>query len=126
MKKSPTKKITVRLDLSTWRWLQALARANKSAEILMSPSTPAGLLEQAAFCFADAAGRRTGSWEADVGRSMLVSSGFQEELSAADHARCARADERANQLARAAWEEKRRLEDKKRAAAADGQTPEKS
>jgi hypothetical protein len=54
---------------STHRWLHALAKANKT--------TIDDLLTQAAFCFADHAGRREGSWEADVAGSMLRSSGFQ-------------------------------------------------
>lgn len=74
--KTKNKKITVTVDASTWRWLGALARANQKADMLLAPSTREGILAQAAFCFADAAGRRTGSWEASVGQSLLDSSGY--------------------------------------------------
>jgi len=40
----------------------------------------AELLRNAAFCFADYAGRRDGSWEADAGRNLLMSAGYQEMI----------------------------------------------
>jgi hypothetical protein len=41
-----SKKVIVRLDASTWRWLRALARANKNAEMCLAESTPEGILAQ--------------------------------------------------------------------------------
>jgi len=71
----------VHLDPSTRMWLVALARANNT--------TPNFILEEAAFCFANSAGRRTGSWEADTGGNMLTACGFQKEIPGAvlDHVR---------------------------------------
>jgi hypothetical protein len=74
------REIAVKLDPSTRSWLLALARKNKT--------TAAALLAQAAFCFADAAGRRRGSWEADVANSLLVSSGFSASVSDSDFNLC--------------------------------------
>ncbi len=68
--------VQVQLDLSTAAWLAAFAKANSDTELFPGPVTPSRILEQAAFCFADAVGRREGSWEADVGRTMLLASGF--------------------------------------------------
>ena len=97
-----TRTIKVTMDASTWRWLRALARAHEKSDLPLAPATPAGLLAQAAFCFADAAGRRPGSWEADVGRSMLISSGFQEDLRAVEYHLCKMADD----LEHEAWRKK--------------------
>ncbi len=74
------KTLTVQVDPSTLRWLIALARANKVE--------PATLLAQAAFCMADYAGRRVGSWEASQAGEMLVASGWQEQPTHEDRQRC--------------------------------------
>ncbi len=97
--KPRTVAITVRVSPSTARWLRALARAGKPSwekGRKPDPCTPEELLEQAAFCMADAAGRRTGSWEADVARSLLMSSGLPTEPRPADSDRCHRAENAAN------------------------------
>jgi len=60
--------VEVPLDESTHNWLLELAKAN-NVQVC-------DLLAQAAFCFADNAGRREGSWEASAARAMLVSSGY--------------------------------------------------
>lgn len=92
------RKLTVELDVSTWRWLRALARANSNSKPFNEGHTVTAeeMLAQAAFCFADAAGRRTGSWEASVGQSMLDSSGYQASVPYSDYDRCQRLDEEAN------------------------------
>ncbi|HVV01766.1 MAG TPA: hypothetical protein VHH88_10425 [Verrucomicrobiae bacterium] len=74
------KAITVKVDESTYRWLKALANANSNSQLNQHKVTPAELLAQAAFCFADYAGRREGSWEAEVGRNLLMASGYQESI----------------------------------------------
>lgn len=76
------KSVKVKLDASTWRWLRAYAKANSNTQLNNHKVTPEDLLEQAAFCFGDAAGRRDGSWEADVGGNMLIASGFQAKIAA--------------------------------------------
>jgi hypothetical protein len=73
------KRITVKVTDSTFRWLTALAKANSENAAGIEP-TASALLSQAAFCFADYAGRRPGSWEADVGGSLLRSSGIHNEI----------------------------------------------
>lgn len=105
--KTKTKKLTVEVDVSSWRWLRALARANAKSDLPLANSTPEGILAQAAFCFADAAGRRSGSWEADVGRNLLYSSGFQTGPTGAACILCRLADARENEAARRAWEAQR-------------------
>jgi hypothetical protein len=77
-KRKPT--IVVKLDLSTWRWLNALANANSFTEFHDHEVTAAELLTQAAFCMADFAGRRIGSWEAEAGRNLLIASGYQGKI----------------------------------------------
>jgi hypothetical protein len=72
------KTISVEVDPSTYRWLSALAKANSFNSIHNHEVTPAELLAQAAFCLADYAGRRTGSWEANVGWNLAIPSGYQE------------------------------------------------
>ena|SRR5258706_389946 len=67
-RKTRTTRLTVDIDPSTFRWLTALAKANEV--------TPGTLLAQAAFCMADYAGRRPGSWEAGQAGEMLVASGW--------------------------------------------------
>lgn len=99
-----TKTVTVKLDPSTHRWLNALAKANSHTELNAGTVTPEKLLAQAAFCIADYAGRRDGSWEADVARSLLLASGYQQLMSAAQQQRLSR------------WEESRRLNEKRKAA----------
>lgn len=96
--------IKVKVDVSTWRWLRALARANSKATEFQPAAklTEADILAQAAFCFADAAGRRAGSWEASVGQSLLDSSGFQQTVTGADWQRCEKLDAIANAKFRAA------------------------
>ena len=79
MKPKP-KKINVQLDASTWRWLSALAKANSNTQLNQHKVTPQELLAQAAFCFADYAGRRDGSWEAHAGAQLLTPSGYQEKI----------------------------------------------
>ncbi|HLP00630.1 MAG TPA: hypothetical protein VK163_01295 [Opitutaceae bacterium] len=96
---------TVRVSPSTARWLRALARAGKprwEKGKRADPCTVAELLEQAADCMADCAGRRPGSWEADVARSLLESSGLPTCALFADYSRCCRADEADNAKWRAA------------------------
>jgi hypothetical protein len=75
--KTRYKKIKVRLDASTWRWLRALTR-NRSENCLGKPTARGGL-QQAAFRMADCAGRRQGAWTAEVARRMLESSGYATE-----------------------------------------------
>lgn len=103
--KPRTVAFTVRVSPSTARWLRALARAGKprwEKGRKPDPCTPEELLEQAAFCMADCAGRRTGSWEADVARTLLFSSGFNTQASTADQFRLLCAEDRANEKWRAA------------------------
>lgn len=88
------KTLRVRVSESTHRWLSALAAANVENRAGVG-STAADLLAQAAFCFADYAGRRTGSWEAGVGGAMLISSGIQNPVSAKASDRCCAQDEAA-------------------------------
>jgi hypothetical protein len=109
MQRETMKTIAVKVDDSTYRWLAALAKANSiNNECGMEDqSTPGGLLAQAAFCFADHAGRRTGSWEAYVGRQMLDASGFQNEVSYKDNDRCAAQDAARNSELMAEWDEVR-------------------
>ncbi len=76
-----SKKITVKVDESTYRWLTALAKANNPNELYPEPVDAGKLLTQAAFCMADYAGRREGSWEADVARQLLIASGYQKQVS---------------------------------------------
>lgn len=70
------KRITVELDPSTLRWLQAFARSQGGT--LSGTATAESILAQAAFCIADYAGRRPGSWEADVAGNMMIASGWQD------------------------------------------------
>ena len=93
----PRKTVTVNLDESTHRWLTELAKANSGTELNPGQVSAAKLIAQAAFCMADYAGRRPGSWEADVARSLLFASGYQSPIGAL----------RQDKLS--AWEEKRRV-----------------
>ncbi len=68
------KTVTVKVDESTFRWLNELAKAQRNREV-----TAAEFLAQAAFCMADYAGRREGSWEADLGRNLLKAS-YQADI----------------------------------------------
>lgn len=88
----------VRVDHATARWLNALARAN-SAHRDVRVRGFAALLEQAAFCLADCAGRRTGSWEADVARTMLIACGYVSSATERDLERLHAADRRDSQRA---------------------------
>src|SRR2546423_1916700 len=76
------KSITVKVDESTYRWLSAFASVQGKDENTTKSrrATPAKLLAQAAFCMADYAGRRDGSWESDVAKQLLYASGFQGTL----------------------------------------------
>lgn len=85
--------IRLRVDPPTARWLRALARAN-AGHLEVRERGVAAILEQAAFCLADCAGRRTGSWEAQVARELLTSSGFVSEAGWRDIARLQEADRR--------------------------------
>lgn len=76
------KTVKVKIDASTHRWLRALAKANSNTQLNANKITAAHLIERAAFCFGDAAGRRDGSWEADVGINMLMACGYQEKIPA--------------------------------------------
>lgn len=91
-----TKTVTVKVDESTHRWLEAFAEANCNTELTPRQIDASDLLAQAAFCIADYAGRRVGSWEADAGRQLMISSGFHETIGF----------DQAQRLA--AWEEKKR------------------
>jgi len=74
-------RVKLELDASTHRWLTAFAQANSNQPPLNAGKvTVAALLSQAAFCMADYAGRRPGSWEASVAEGLLLSSGFQTRL----------------------------------------------
>lgn len=75
-----TKIVTVEVDESTYRWLELFAKANCNTLVHEREIGPSDLLKQAAFCFADSAGRRDGSWEAGVGRTLLQASGFQGQI----------------------------------------------
>ncbi len=97
------RKIVLTVGPSTYCWLRALSRANKKAPLAVAGSSVEEMLEQAAFCLADCAGRRTGSWEADVARSLLTSSGYRTEADSRDSDRCHRYDEAENR----AWRAKR-------------------
>lgn len=95
--KPKTVTIKVELDASTHRWLNELAATNSHTELNAGTVTAGQLLQQAAFCMADHAGRRHGSWEADVARQLLFASGYQQAIGALKQ----------DQLR--AWEEKRRV-----------------
>ena len=64
--------VSLKVSASTHRWLTAFAKANGI--------TAGELLAQAAFCFADHAGRRSGSWEGSVAGDMARSCGYQQEI----------------------------------------------
>lgn len=98
------KPVTVRLDESTHRWLSELAKANSNTELNPGKINMAQLLAKAAFCFADHAGRREGSWEADVGRNLLLAAGYQQRPPALRRSQLARWEEQKRQ----AWLESRR------------------
>lgn len=97
------KKISVTVDDSTYRWLLELANAN-GVNIGEIEATPAGLLAQAAFCFADYAGRRPGSWEADVGGSLLNSSGVHATIGWEAFDRCLKVDQAYQAKLRENWQ----------------------
>lgn len=79
------KTFTIVVPASVWRWLRALAKENRvRAE---------DMLARAAECMADAAGRTTGSPEADVGRRLLYSGGYNGNVPPADIDRLRRDDE---------------------------------
>ena len=101
------KRIRVEVDDSTYRWLVALAKANAVNNKcgMELDSTPGGLLAQAAFCFADYAGRRTGSWEADVGGNLLIASGFQNAVVYEAYDRCTARDDADNRRLMEEWDE---------------------
>jgi hypothetical protein len=88
------KTVTVYLDSSTHRWLTALAKANSKTDLNPGKVNAAQLLAQAAFCFADHAGRRHGSWEAEAGRAMLFASGYQQPIGALKQTKMAEREER--------------------------------
>lgn len=75
MRAGSDKTIVVTVSAGTLEWLQKLAFNMSRGPAAPTGTTVEELLAQAAFCFADAAGRRPGSWEAGVGREMLRSSG---------------------------------------------------
>lgn len=77
---------------STRRWLNAIAKVNNTI--------PKALLEQAAFCIADYAGRRPGSWEAEVGRQLMSPSEFQKEISERTYSTLRRQDDSENEAHR--------------------------
>lgn len=95
-----TKKITVKVDESTFRWLKAFAKAQSGSTLNPEKVTAGDLLGSAAFCIADHAGRRTGSWEAEVGRQMMVSSGYQNSIEGPALSDLHQDDEVENQAAR--------------------------
>ncbi len=92
-----SKKIIVEVDASTWRWLRAFARANSNTDIHPGKVTEADILAQAAFCVADHAGRRNGSWEASVAQSMMDASGYQESVGYPDYDLCLGWDTKENE-----------------------------
>jgi hypothetical protein len=74
---APKKRITIQVDADTYQWLKRLENDLQHVHFPGEKVTMQALLQQAAFCFADHAGRRTGSWEADVGGRLLQSSGYE-------------------------------------------------
>jgi len=80
------KKVTVYLDLSTHRWLAAYAKANSGDHRLgYGPArrvTARKLLTHAAFCVADFAGRKPGSWQALGALHIMMPAGYQERIAA--------------------------------------------
>lgn len=104
--KTRARKITVEVDASTYRWLRALGRANDKAPNRLGEAGAEGILAQAAFCIADCAGRRTGSWEASVAESLLTSSGYVTEVPYPESERCRRYDEAAQR----AWRKSKGME----------------
>lgn len=95
-----SKTLKVEISASTFRWLRALARGNSKTEMNPGVVTVEDLLAQAAFCMADAAGRRTGSWEADVAQRMLESSGYQAGPDWEEADRCRKLDNAENEAHR--------------------------
>lgn len=71
------KTFKVKVDLSTWRWLRAFARANSNTQLNQGKVTPGTLLAQAAACMADHAGRDTDSWRSRSAQLLLDASGYQ-------------------------------------------------
>lgn len=96
--KTLRKTLMIKVSASTARWLTALAEANNV--------TPGQLLEQAAFCMSDYAGRRTGSWESAVARELLVSCGYQKDISYDRYERLLVREEADNAAFRAALKER--------------------
>lgn len=68
------KVLRLTIDEETWAWLLLIAQQTDQAPA--GKHTVPQLLAQAALCMADAAGRRPGSWEAEVGRNLLQRSGL--------------------------------------------------
>lgn len=80
-----TKTFTIEVPASVWRWLRALARENRVRT--------EDMLARAARCMAEAAGRNPGSPEADVGRRLLYSGGYNGDIPPADIDRLSGEDE---------------------------------
>lgn len=82
------------MSASTKQWLLAFVKANNV--------TVEEMLAQAAFCIADYAGRREGSWEAGVGGDLVMASGYQEAITSEERERLYKREEAANE----AWRRK--------------------